>query len=182
MRHFSLPASLAAFLFSASSLVVSLSLSACSNDDSHMRTSADILGVWSPGSGEYREFLNNQTVRNLTVETQDDLTIGTWEEEVYYYEPGYEIVLYITAHQEGEVYKVIDLTDKKLVWCPVDKIEVIDRDESIGHIIGNIINKAQEGYPTNPELYETFAKISENDFLSILSGLDLIYPWNPWQY
>lgn len=158
-------------------LLISIS---CSNKDDEVRMPYDILGVWSANANTYMEFSDDNTVRNLTIEYQDGESIGNWETEVYYYEPGYNLVLYITAHQEGIVYEVVELTDSRLTWCPVDKIDVIDREDSVGNIIGDIIKKAQEGYKLNPELYESFTKISQDDFYSVLENLDLIYPWNPW--
>lgn len=157
-----------------------VSLSSCSKDE-EVRMPDKILGIWSPDNTSYLEFNSDNVVRNLEIVYQDGETIGNWDTEVYYYEPGYNLVVYITANQEGMVYQIVDLTQKKMTWCPVDKIDVVDRHESIGKIVGDIIKRAQEGYKLNPELYESFNKISENEFLDVLETLDLIYPWNPWQ-
>lgn len=159
--------------------IILLMTTACSHDE-EVRMPDNIMGVWSHGDNVYMEFSTNNTVRNLVVDYQDGESIGNWQKEVYYYEPGYNLVLYITSHQEGVVYEVVKLTNSDLTWCPVDTIDVIDRDESIGQIIGNIIQKAQEGYKLDPELFESFTKVSEEEFLNVIESLDLIYPWNPW--
>ncbi|MCH5229645.1 MAG: hypothetical protein J1F12_06600 [Muribaculaceae bacterium] len=154
-------------------LISALSLGACSHEE-EVRSPADILGVWSPGENTYLEFLDNYEIQNLKVEYQDGLSIGRWTTEVYYYEPGYNLVVYV-ADNKANVYQVVSMNSRKLTWCKVDEITTNDVDgaESLGHIIGDIIKKAQEGYHLNPELYQTLIKIPEEEFLDIIDNLDI---------
>lgn len=165
-------------LLSFLSIVLFFTLSAChSNDD--VRQPKDIMGVWSQSDNKYIIFGDDNTVKNFSVTYQDNESIGYWgEDDVYYYEPGYNLVIYVTASQEADVYQIVSMGDNQLTWCPVDKIEDTNRDD-IGKVIGEIINKAQEGYTLYPELYQTFYKISDLQFDEMLEQLDLIlYPWD----
>ena len=151
----------------------------CSDKDDVMRTPEDILGVWSKTQDSYLQFNDDNYARPFTVMYQDGESIGRWgDDDVYYYDPGYNLVIYVTAAHEADVYQIISLTESAFTWCWVDKIEDTDSD-SVGEIIGEIINKAQEGYKLNPELYETFYKIPSLQFEELLESLDIIYyPWD----
>ena len=150
----------------------------CNSSDEEMRTPEDVKGVWKQGDNTYMELSNNNEVHKLVVYQQDNETIGRWTLDVYFYEPGYNLMIYINEESKANVYQIVSLTDRVLTWCWVDEIPVesIDR-ESIGQIIGEIINKAQEGYHLNPELFETFYNIPFSEFLDYLESLDIIYPW-----
>lgn len=167
---------------SNSIIAVILSLSAfilgsCSHEE-EIRTPDDILGVWSPYDDIYMEFSTENKVHYFFITEQDGMAIGDWDMEVYFYEPGYEIVLYINRFNEGTVYKVVSLTDSELVWCPVKEIELESLDkETVGKILGEIINEAQMGFHLDPALYQSFKKIPFDSFLSILESLDMFYPW-----
>ncbi|MCH5233883.1 MAG: hypothetical protein J1E16_01200 [Muribaculaceae bacterium] len=151
---------------------------ACSKEDDNPRTPDNINGIWQNEGNVYKKFQSDYYLRTLTVEYQDGQSIGTWgESEVYFYEPGYNLVIYVTTSHEADVYQIVKMDSNSFTWCPVDKID--DKgDESIGEIIGDIINKAQEGYELNPELYQKFIKISDLKFEEMLESLDIIIdPW-----
>lgn len=156
-------------------LTVSVIFSSCNHDD-EVRMPEEIMGVWSPNDDVYLEFCDDNIVRHLNISYQDGESIGTWTTDVYYYEPGYNLVIYLSAEHHADVYEIVELSSDKLTWCWVDEINARDA-ESIGQIIGDIINKAQEGFHLDPELYQTFNKISKDEFLSIIENLDLNYPW-----
>ena len=138
----------------------------------------DIIGIWSPSDSHYLEFGKDYTVHNLEIEYQDGESIGLWRTDAYLYEPGYHIVIYMTGTQ-ADVYQIVALDPNQMTWCWVEKIEIDDtaNKETIGHLIGDIIKKAQEGFDLNPELYQSFRKISQDEFFSILEKLDIMYPW-----
>lgn len=151
---------------------------ACSKDDDHVRTPADIVGVWSTSSSYYLEFNDDNTARLLEISEQDGETIGTWSEDVYLYEPGYNLVVYLDYPNDISVYQIVSLSSTEFVWCWVKDIrEQYEAGESIGNIIGQIINEAQDGFTLNPELYQTFYKVPEDKFLEILESLNIVYPW-----
>lgn len=151
----------------------------CSNDDM-MRTPDDIMGIWMSEDQEnvYLEFSDNNEVHYLKLDYDDNETIGLWELDVYIYEPGYNLVIYINHNNEAMVYKIISLDSRYLTWCKVKDIdpETVSR-ENIGQLIGQILNEAQEGFTTYPELYQTFKRIPENEYLEMLERLDIFYPW-----
>lgn len=160
--------------------LTALLFTSCSKDEEPVRQPADIIGIWQNSKTFFLDFQQDNTVRNFHVEFQDGLSIGDWTRDAYFYEPGYNLVIYLTSDHQANVYEVVSLTQEELVWCPVD---TIDREgvESVGEIIGDIINKAQEGFKLDPELYQSFKRITLLNFLEILEGLDEIYPWNDWE-
>ena len=150
-------------------------ISSCTSDDD-MRMPSDILGVWSPSDNLYLEFCEENIIHKLDIEYQDNESIGEWTKDVYYYEPGYNLVIYLTGETYANIYEIVELSQNKMTWCKVDQVSV-ENSENITHIIGDIINKAQEGYKLNPELYQCFRYIPRDQFMDILDRLDIFYPW-----
>ncbi|MCH5235936.1 MAG: hypothetical protein J1E16_11645 [Muribaculaceae bacterium] len=153
-------------------------LSSCSDKDDEPRMPEDLAGIWSPDENTYLEFTQNYSLHKLDIEYQDGESIGLWTEDAYIYEPGYHIVILLKG-VVVDVYQVVELNDETLTWCWVDDI-VLDENvskDTIGKLLGDIIKQAQEGFKLDPELYQTFRRVSEDDFYSILEKLDLMYPW-----
>lgn len=150
-----------------------LSLSGCRSHDD-VREPADIMGVWSPDASNYYDFTTENEVHHLTISYQDGLSIGRWNQEVYYYEPGYQLVIYLSGSYEAIVYEIVTLNSRTLTWCPVDVINGADA-HNIGQIIGDIIKQAQEGYKLDPSLYQTFRKVSEDEYLEVVESLDVSF-------
>lgn len=150
----------------------------CSHDKEDVRQPEDIIGIWSPSDTRYLEFGDDYTVRNLEIKYQDGKSIGIWNVDAYLYEPGYHLVIYLSGSQ-ADVYQILNLTPSQMTWCWVKKIEFdesMDKD-NIGHILGDIIKEAQEGFKLDPEHYQSFRKISDDVFYSILESLNILYPW-----
>lgn len=157
-------------------------LMACSGDqDEPLRTPEDIMGVWVTDETHFVDFSTNNTARVFDVEYQDGQSIGKWGyDDVFYYEPGYNLVIYITSEASADVYQITHLTPEEFTWCWVYKLDITGGTSEISHIIGEILNKAQEGFDIDPELLQSFRKVPEDDFLSMLEHLDIIY--YPWEY
>lgn len=136
----------------------------------------DIVGIWSPSDSLYLEFGSDYTVHNLKIEHQDGMSIGIWSDEVYLYEPGYNLVIYLTSEHEAKVYEIVARNSSAFTWCWVMDLEIENRDD-LGNIIGEVIKEAQEGFHLDPELYESFSKVSEDEFFSLLESLNILYPW-----
>lgn len=156
-----------------------MAFSACSDEEEPpVRHEDDIMGVWTDGSGRYINFKTMTKAYNLYVSSQDGETIGYWEHDGYLYEPGYQIVLYMDNSLHPMVYKVVELTEKELVWCWVEDLrEDYAGQESVGEIMGQLIKDAQEGWDLNPDDYEYFSSVSEDDFLNLINSLSLELPW-----
>lgn len=148
--------------------------SSCSKDDDSVRVPEDIIGIWKLSDTDYYRFNQDYTVRRLQIEYQDGESIGIWTTDSYLYEPGYQIVIYLSGNK-ADVYQIVDLTSNGFTWCWVEEVnaENAGNSESIGKIIGEIIKQAQEGFNLDPELFESFRKISEEEYLDIIAGLDL---------
>ena len=164
------------YLFSLLFVTFFCVLTSCRKEE-EMRMPEDILGVWQQNEDTYLQFSDDNICREFSIAYQDDTSIGQWHpEDVYYYEPGYRLVIYLNSEHKANVYEIVELSSGRLTWCWVDDIDVKEADgiEGVGSIIGDIIKKAQEGYKLNPELYESFTKVSEENFLLMLEKLDLI--------
>ncbi|MCH5226973.1 MAG: hypothetical protein J1F16_04050 [Muribaculaceae bacterium] len=151
------------------------SLSSCNEKEEVMRVPDDILGIWTPDNVTYLEYSDNNEVYRLQVDYDDGETIGLWWKETYYYEPGYNLVLYVDVDDRVNVYQVVEMTQNTMTWCWVEEVNYKDA-EDMGHVIGSIINKAQEGYVLNPEYYQSFTRLSRNEFFRILENLGIDYP------
>ena len=172
----SMKSSIKYIILSFWAILMTLFVFSCSDDTEEMRWPEEIEGVWSPDPTNYLEFSNDNTIHNLKIEYQDDKSIGIWTTDVYFYEPGYNLVIYLTSDHYADVYEIVELTQETMTWCWVDEIEAAGAD-SIGEIIGEIINKAQEGFTLDPELFESFNKIPQDDFFALLESLNIFYPW-----
>ena len=161
-------------------LFATISVFASCSKEEEVRMPDNILGVWQLTPDYYFQFHDDNVSKEFQIDHQDWESIGKWSwDNVFYYEPGYNIVIYITSEHQANVYQVTELTQDKLTWCWVDEINAQETNNA-GSIIGEIINKAQEGFELNPELYETFTRIPEDEFLEILDHLDYIL--NPWEW
>lgn len=152
-----------------------LLLGSCTKDDS-VRLPEDIIGIWSPSDTTYLEFSEENTVYHLEIRYQDSESIGEWTRDVYYYEPGYNLVVYLSSEHDAAVYQIVELTQNSFTWCWVKDIDA-ESTESITQIIGQIINEAQEGFKLDPALFRTFHKIPRDQFYKILENLDINYPF-----
>ena len=157
-----------------------LLLTGCGDhDDEPVRSEDDILGVWmTPSQQQYIDVDPQNRAYHLFVTEQGGEYIGRWSLDGFFYEPGYNLVISMSEDLEATVYKVIELTDKELVWCPVDYLNQEFTDgKNIGEIILHVLEQAQEGYDTDPELYQYFIKITEDEFFHTLEQLNIIFPW-----
>ena len=169
------------FPFFLTSLLLLVARSSCRSDDPIVRTEYDIMGVWTNGEGRYMRLGDDTRAYNLYVTEQDGETIGWWEQDGYFYEPGYNILLYIDNRSILDVFQIVTLTESEMTICWVKEITVSDimtGDKEVGQLIGEIIKEAQEGFQLDPALYQYFYRISEEEFLKIVDSLDLYYPWD----
>ena len=150
-------------------------MQSCSHDE-EVRMPGNIVGIWSPDKNNYLTFKEDYTVFNLEIISQDDETIGLTTEDAYLYEPGYNLVIYLSGTQ-ADVYQILNLSNSEFTWCWVDEVTAEDAEnyDKIGKLIGDIIKKAQEGFTLNPELYETFHSVSEQQYLQVLESLNYIW-------
>ena len=155
-----------------------VNLWSCSKDE-EVRLPENILGVWKLSDTCYYEYSDDHRVHNLNIIYQDGLSYGTWSNDVYYYEPGYNLVIYLTPYRTAEIYQIIEMNRSRLTWCWVKTIDENDvaHMDNVGELIGTIIKEAQEGFTLHPELYQKFQRISEDEFLNIIDGLDVNYPY-----
>ena len=169
------------FALSVKTIILSLILSAaivsCSDDnDEPARSQDDIMGVWADIEGRYMHLAEDFKAYNLYVTDKDGKPSAEFEipRAGYFYEPGYDILLYMSAGSQPEVYKIVKLTQDELEWCLVDNLLNDEyKDLSKSEIIGLIIKKAHEGYTINTDSCQTFTRVPESVYYDILSEFEL---------
>ena len=155
-------------------------LSSCSKDDvpEEVRSENDILGVWTDGEDNYMVLDTAFRAFELFIDRSGDEIMPRWSSDVYFYEPGYEILIYIDRTYQPDVYKIISLTPDELVWCWVENLrDKYSEGEPLGDIIGQVIQQAQAGYEVNPMFYHYFAKVPYDDFMRMLEEMGIGTPW-----
>lgn len=141
-----------------------------------MRTPEDIIGIWVLDDNEYFQYNENYTVTNIQIEYLDGERVGLWRDDAYFYEPGYQILIYLNGIK-AVVYKIVEQNATSFTWCwvkEIDEEEATSADD-IGKLMGDIIKEAQEGFHLDPTKYVTFKKISQQQFDQILEDLPIIF-------
>lgn len=158
-------------------LIFIFTATSCSDDnDEPARSQDDIMGVWADIEGRYMHLAEDFKAYNLYVTDKDGKPSAEFEipRAGYFYEPGYDILLYMSAESQPEVYKIVKLTQDELEWCLVDNLLNDEyKDLSKSEIIGLIIKKAHEGYTINPDSCQTFTRVPESVYYDILSEFEL---------
>lgn len=154
-------------------------LTAChAKEEPPFRSGDDILGIWTDGEGRYIWFHKENRAFNLYVTEQDGTTIGRWQTDIYFYEPGYNLLIYNETGRP-QVYQVLELDKERLWWCWADDLMDHYMDgESLGQIIGQVLQNAQQGYEIDPSQSEYFTSMSEDDFLDYIETIGLMLPWD----
>ena len=150
------------------------------NDDPEptSRTPEDILGIWTDNEGRYMVLDSIYEAFNLYVTEENGEISARWMQDAYIYEPGYNLVVYNDVRLHPEVYQVIELTEESLVWCWVEDLrENLDSGASIGEILGQVIQEAQDGFQVDPDKYQYFTRVSQNDFDRLLEELGIFTPY-----
>lgn len=136
-------------------------LTSCSSDeDEPVRSEADIVGVWSDDAGHYMYLDSTIHSFNFDFNTSTEDEPFGFDIDGYYYEPGYNFLLYINAESQPDIYQVMSLTDTEMTWCWVDNLMEPQYDGlSKSEILGKVITQAQEGFEINPALYHTYERV-----------------------
>lgn len=171
-------------------LILPLFASCSSHDEPPVREESDILGVWTDGNDRYLYFVTETMVYDLRLDNSDGEMSYTLMQDSYFYEPGYNFVIFMDFMKglEGEnadtsdweelvspeVYEITALNKESLTWCWVDnltseKYKGLNKKE----IIGKVIQEADKGFTLLPENYRTFTSVSESDFNQILIDYDV---------
>lgn len=150
-------------------LPLAATMSSCSDEEPPVKSANDILGVWTDGNGYYMNLREDTRAYTLSVSGKGEEASATFDLSVYFYEPGYDILLWIDGEAQPNVYQVVSLTDDKLVWCWVDNLRDDKYDGlSKSELIGQIIQQAHDGYPLDPARYQTFTRTSTEIYLHLL--------------
>lgn len=162
-------------------MLVSLSVSSCSDGDPDVRTENDLVGVWTDTPGHYIFIQNDTRIFSLYVETYEEdgetEEMGVLEQDGYIYEPAYNFIVYMNRESQPNIYQLMSLTDDRMIWCWVDnlrdkKYENLSKTE----ILGAVLKEADKGFHTDPKDYITFSRVSDAEFQSILDKYEVEIP------
>lgn len=151
---------------------LTLLMASCSDDEPAVRSENDIYGAWIDNNGNYFYFRYPNLCYRLVPESEDWAIL---DYDAYYYEPGYNFLLYVSAAQENDneiqpdIYSVTSLTDTEMTWVWADNLRDDKFDGmSKSEILGQIIKEAQEGFKLDYSRTRVFTKIANDEFDRIL--------------
>ncbi|MBD5356246.1 MAG: hypothetical protein HDR88_04475 [Bacteroides sp.] len=171
------PLSLKIFSFLAA--ISLLSLASCTSDEPAPRSENDICGAWVSNEGNYMYFKLPNICYKLIPESEEMAQLAY---DAYYYEPGYNILMYMSEDSHADIYQVTELNQNEMKWVWADNI--IDGDNllnekykgmSKSEILGSIIKQAQEGFDLDYSRTTVFNRISMEEFEEVL--IDYGYEW-----
>lgn len=159
--------------------VVSMAFASCSKEDPEVRSVSDIYGAWIDNDGNYFYFRYPNICYKLVPESEDWAML---DYDAYYYEPGYNFLLYVSAVRDNDneiqpdIYSVTALTETEMTWVWASNL----RDEkydgmSKSEILGQIIKEAQEGFKLDYSRTSEFTKIETDEFKRLLEKYGYSY-------
>lgn len=154
--------------------VFSIALTSCSKDDDPApRSENDICGAWADDEGNCIYFKLPNICYKIVPEEED------WAEvyyDAYYYEPGYNFLLYIDSDTQPDIYMITALNDREMIWVWADNLLDEKYDGmSKSEILGAIIKQAQQGFNLDYDRTITFTRISMWEFEIFLEKYDCSY-------
>lgn len=154
-------------------ILFSLTLPSCSNEDPAPRSEDDIYGAWVDNDGNYFYFRYPNICYKLIPES-DDWAILDYD--AYYYEPGYNFLLYVNQETQPDIYSVTQLTESEMTWVWADNL-LDDKydDMSKSEILGQVIKEAQEGFKLDYSRTSNFMKIDTDEFKRLLEAYGYSY-------
>lgn len=148
-----------------------VSLDACSNDDDPQpRSGSDLVGVWSDSDNHYLDIESDTKIYSVFIEEYEGEKVGMIEPDGYFYEPGYNFVVYMGRQGEPCIYEVTELTTDKMTWVYADnllddKYDGMSRSE----ILGSVLKNADKGFKLDYSKTINFTRVPQSKFDAILS-------------
>lgn len=153
--------------------VVSLAMESCSKDEPKVRSESDIYGAWIDTDGNYFYFRYPNICYRLVPESDDWALL---DYDAYYYEPGYNFLLYVNQETQPDIYSVTALTESEMTWVWADNLRDDKYDGmSKSEILGQIIKEAQEGFKLDYSRTYVFTKIENDEFKRLLEKYGYSY-------
>ncbi len=146
-----------------------------SDDDPEPRSESDVYGAWIDEDGNYYYFCYPNLCYKLVPAQSSDEYAELYYDS-YFYEPGYNFLLYISSDAQPDIYEVTSLTEIGMIWVWADNLreEKYD-DKSASEILGQMIKEAQAGFKLDYSRTLTFTKISTDDFKKVLEDAGYSY-------
>lgn len=150
-------------------------LGCSSDDDPAPRAESDVYGAWIDNDGDYFYFkYPNVCYKLVTAKSADGMAELFYD--AYYYEPGYNFLLYVDINTQPDIYEVTTLSDKEMTWVWADNLREDKYDGMSGsEILGQVIKEAQNGFKLDYSRTMKFEKISTDDFKKTLEAAGYSY-------
>lgn len=145
----------------------------CSNDEPEPRSENDIYGSWVDNDGNYFYFRYPNICYKLVPESADRAAL---DYDAYYYEPGYNFLLYMNIEGQPDIYEVTAISENEMTWVWADNL--LDdkyKDMSKSEILGQVIKEAQEGFKLDYSRTSVFSRIEIAEFKSALEKYGYSY-------
>lgn len=154
-------------------MLFSLALTSCSDDEPAVRSENDIYGAWVDDEGNYLYFRYPNVCYRLIPESEEWAML---DYDAYYYEPGYNFLLYVNQETQPDIYSVTQLTENEMTWVWADNL-LDDKYDGMSksEILGQVIKEAQEGFKLDYSRTVEFKKIETAEFEKLLEDYGYSY-------
>lgn len=146
--------------------ICALSMSSCSSDEPAPRSENDICGAWKCDDGNYFYFKLPNICYKITVTDPERPQVDF---DAYYYEPGYNFLLYVNIESQPDIYQVTSITNNEMTWVWADNL-LDDKYHGMSksEILGEVISQAQEGFDLDYSRTYVFTRLAMEEFDSVL--------------
>ncbi len=145
-------------------------VSSCSSDEPAPRSEKDICGAWRSDDGNYFYFELPNICYKLTVIDPEN-EVAKLDYDAYYYEPGYNFLLYVDIETQPDIYQVTSLDSDEMTWVWADNLMDDKYDGmSKSEILGAVIKQAQEGFDLDYSRTYVFTRIDIDELKSVLAA------------
>ena len=154
-------------------MAFSLAFASCSDDDPAPRSEADIYGAWEDNSGDYFYFRYPNICYKLAPGADGSAAL---DYDAYYYEPGYNFLLYMNIEGQPDIYGVTELSQSQMKWVWADNLlDEKYKEMSKSEILGYIIKEAQEGFKLDYSRTSSFTRMETAEFKTLLEKYGYSY-------
>lgn len=160
------------FLAILTAALLSLPMASCSDDEPQERSEYDIIGVWQDREGHIFEFADPDNLYEYDFMSQDGWEAWVKRKEMYFFEPYSYIMMREDAEGAMQVYQVVSVDDDELVICWVDTPDFSGLEGDDKFEIFSVFFKRD--YVVDPAKYETFRRLTDEEFEKQLEGYELI--------
>lgn len=146
-------------------------LPACSDDEPPMHSEYDILGIWTDNDKHFVNLENTDDAYEYSLREINGEKFWEKQRLMYFFEPVSCLLMKEDTDYNVQVYQVISYNNSELVWCWVSSPEISMDGENKYEFLKIFFD---DSYVVDPNLYETFHKISKADLEKALGDIPVL--------